>query len=480
MIAVSEVDLGVAAGEVHVFAGENGAGKSTLMKMVAQIEAPTSGTIEIGGKPVSHQGPGAARELGVSMVHQEFALAPDLSVAENLFIGQEPGRFGWVAKGRERRNARELLARVGLDIVPERKVGSLSTAQQQRVEIAKALAVDAGVLILDEPTASLTEGEGRELFGIIGELCRRGIAVLYISHRLDEIFEVGDRVTVMRDGAVVETSPVSELDEARLVRLMVGRDVDNLYPRTHTELGPVRLSVSGLSRGGQVRDVSFDVRAGEIVGMAGLVGAGRTELARSVFGAEVPDSGTVSLDGKPLRIRGPADAIAAGLGYLTESRKDDGLALQLGVDKNITLARLPMWSVLIDLSEERELTQRHRDNLRIRTPRTSRPVRMLSGGNQQKVVLARWLEAGAEVLFCDEPGRGMDVGAKSEMFAELDSLASQGRSIVLISSYLPELMNMCDRILVMRAGRLVGEVAREEFSEERIVALATGAKDNHE
>ena len=275
VVAVSDVDLGVAAGEVHVFAGENGAGKSTLMKMVAQIEAPTSGTIEIGGKPVSHQGPGAARELGVSMVHQEFALAPDLSVAENLFIGQEPGRFGWVSKSRERRNARELLARVGLDIEPGRKVGSLSTAQQQRVEIAKALAVDAGVLILDEPTASLTEGEGRELFGIIGELCRRGIAVLYISHRLDEIFEVGDRVTVMRDGAVVETSPVSELDEARLVRLMVGRDVDNLYPRTYTEPGPVRLSVSGLSRGGQPPGRFFAVGGGGVAGVGRPVRGGR-------------------------------------------------------------------------------------------------------------------------------------------------------------------------------------------------------------
>ena len=480
VLAVSGVDLDVVAGEVHVFAGENGAGKSTLMKMIAQIDPPTSGHIELRGHPVGFHGPGAARRLGVSMVHQEFALAPDLSVAENLFIGQEPGSFGWIARGEERRAAGELLRRVGLDVDPSRRVGLLSTAEQQRVELAKALAVEAKVLILDEPTASLTERDTRELFGIVRELTAQGIAVLYISHRLDEIFDIGDRVTVMRDGEVMATKPVSELDEAQLVALMVGRDVHNLYPRTHSEPGAVRLEVRGLNRGDVVHDVSFEVRAGEIVGLAGLVGAGRTELARSVFGAELPDSGTVSLDGKTLKIRGPSDAIAAGIGYLTESRKSDGLALQLGVDKNITLAKLPMRSGLIDLGAERRIAERERDNLRIRVPRVGRAVQTLSGGNQQKVVLARWLETGADVLFFDEPGRGMDVGAKSEMFQQMDSLAADGKAIVFISSYLPELLNMCDRILVMRGGRITGEVPREEFSEERVVALATGAKENHE
>ncbi|MER5390577.1 sugar ABC transporter ATP-binding protein [Saccharopolyspora sp. NPDC002686] len=477
VVAVSDVTLSVPPGEVHVFAGENGAGKSTLMKLIAQVEPPSRGYVELDGARVEHHGPGAARRLGVSMVHQEFALAPDLSVAENLFIGHEPGRGGWISRSAERRAARELLAEVGLDIDPGRRVAQLSTAEQQRVELAKALAVQAKVLILDEPTASLTEGEAEELFGLVRELTAKGIAVLYISHRLDEIFEIGDRVTVMRDGAVVATRPVAELDEAQLVQLMVGRDVSNLYPRTYNEPGEVRLRVSGLTRDDAVRDVSFEVRAGEIVGLAGLVGAGRTELARAVFGAELPDAGTIELDGEPLRIRGPADAIAAGIGYLTESRKADGLALQLGVDKNITMAKLPMRAGLIDLAAEHRIAERERDSLRIRVPWVGRPVRQLSGGNQQKVVLARWLETGAEVLFFDEPGRGMDVGAKSEMFQQIDSLASRGAAVVLISSYLPELLNMCDRILVMRGGRITGEVGRAEFSEERVVALATGARN---
>ncbi|WP_190817214.1 sugar ABC transporter ATP-binding protein [Saccharopolyspora pogona] len=477
VVAVSDVTLAIPPGEVRVFAGENGAGKSTLMKLIAQVEQLSSGRIELDGVPVAYQGPGAARRLGVSMVHQEFALAPDLSVAENLFIGHEPGRGGWISRAEERRAARELLGHVGLNIDPGRRVALLSTAEQQRVELAKALAVQAKVLILDEPTASLTEREAEELFGIVRELTARGIAVLYISHRLDEIFEIGDRVTVMRDGAVVATRPVTELDEDRLVQLMVGRDVENLYPRTHNEPGPVRLEVLGLTRDDAVRDVSFEVRAGEIVGLAGLVGAGRTELARAVFGAELPDAGTIALDGKRLRIRGPSDAIAAGIGYLTESRKTDGLALPLGVDKNITLAKLPMRAGLIDLAAERKIAERERDGLRIRVPWVGRPVRTLSGGNQQKVILARWLETGAEVLFFDEPGRGMDVGAKSEMFQQMDSLAARGKAVVFISSYLPELLNMCDRILVMRGGRITGEVPRAEFSEERVVALATGARN---
>ncbi|OLT45951.1 D-xylose ABC transporter ATP-binding protein [Saccharomonospora sp. CUA-673] len=478
--AVDDVDLEVAPGEVHVFAGENGAGKSTLMKLLAQVEEPSSGVIELHGTPMRFRGPGHARDVGVAMVHQEFALAPDLTVGENLFIGGEPGRGGWISRGRQRRQARTLLSRVGADIDPDRRVGALSTAAQQRVEMAKALAVEASVLILDEPTATLTRNQTEELFAIVRDLTASGIAVLYISHRLDEIFEIGDRVTVMRDGAVVTTRPVSELDENALVTLMVGRAVDNLYPRQHARPGPVRLEVRNLTRRDVVDDVSFDVRGGEILGMAGLVGAGRTDVARLVFGADPRDHGTVTLDGTQVHIRRPADAIDAGIGYLTESRKTEGLALQLGVDKNITMARLPMWNGLINLRAERSVATRRRDELGIRVPWVGRPVQALSGGNQQKVVLARWLETKAEVLFFDEPGRGMDVGAKADMFREMDRLAGHGKAVVFISSYLPELLNMCDRILVMRGGRVAGELAKEEFSEERVVALATRAKDQND
>nr|WP_246300151.1 sugar ABC transporter ATP-binding protein [Actinopolyspora biskrensis] len=478
--AVTEVSLDIFGGEVHVFAGENGAGKSTLMKILAQVDRPTSGRVEVAGAPVTHRGPAEARRLGVAMVHQEFALAPDLTVAENLFIGQEPGGFGWIRRGRERALARELLRRVGLGVRETRAVRSLSTAEQQRVEIAKALAVDARLLILDEPTASLTERESRELFTVLGELTAQGMAVCYISHRLDEIFAIGDRVTVLRDGSVVTTVPVGGMDESALVRSMVGREVDDLYPRTFREPGPVRLEARGLERPGALRHAGLTVRAGEIVGLAGLVGAGRTELARSVFGAEPATAGSIRLDGRPVRIRRPRDAIAAGIGYLTESRKSDGLALQLGVDVNITLGRLPMRGGLIDLRGQRRVAEHYRESLGIRVPRVDRAVSLLSGGNQQKVVLARILRTGAEVLLFDEPGRGMDVAAKSEMFQQLDQLAAEGRAIVLISSYLPELMNMCDRILVLRAGRVVGELEREEYSEQRIVALATGAGGEHE
>jgi ribose transport system ATP-binding protein len=477
VLAVDAVDLDILPGTVHVVAGENGAGKSTLMKLLSQVERPDDGVIEIGGEPVAYHGPGHAQRLGVAMIYQEFALAPHLTVAQNLFLGREPGRFGTLDRRAERRQARDVLAQVGLPIDPDRRVSSLSVAQQQLLEIARALAIDARLVIMDEPTAVLPERDIEGLFAVIGELKRRGIAVLYISHRLDEIFRVGDRVTVMRDGAVVDTVPAAELDHDRLVRLMVGREIANLYPRPDCEPGEVLLRARGITRAGVLDDCSFEVRAGEILGMAGLVGAGRTELARAVFGADAIDGGTVELEGRAVRIDSPSAAIAAGIGYLTEDRKGNGLALQLGVDKNITLAQPPAFGPLLDLRRERHVAARRRDQLDIRTPTLSRQVQALSGGNQQKVMVAKWLETKARVLLFDEPARGIDVGAKAEMFELIGALASEGRAIVLISSYLPELLNMCDRILVMRSGRIAGEVARGDFSEERVMALATGAKE---
>jgi ribose transport system ATP-binding protein len=475
VLAVDEVDLDILPGEVHVVAGENGAGKSTLMKLLSQVERPSAGEIELSGAPVEFHGPRHAQNLGVAMVYQEFALAPDLSVAENLFMGREPGRFGFVNRRAETSEAGELLERVGLELSPTRLVAGLTVAEQQRVEIAKALAIEAKVMILDEPTATLTEREIEELFGVIRSLTDEGIAVLYISHRLDEIFRIADRVTVMRDGKVVDTVPSGELDENKLVRMMVGREITDLYPKHEVEIKDVVLRATGICRGNVLKDCSFEMREGEILGFAGLVGAGRTELARAVFGADRIESGSIELDGREVDVRSPQRAIEAGIGYLTEDRKGEGLALQLGVDKNITLANLPTNFGFIDLGAERSVAEGQRERLDIRTPSIHRIVRMLSGGNQQKVVVARWLETNARVLFFDEPTRGVDVGAKAEIFQLIGGLAEEGRAIVLISSYLPELLNMCDRILVMREGSVSGEISRNEFSEERVIALATGA-----
>ena len=477
VLAVDGVDLEILPGEVHALAGENGAGKSTLMKILSQVERPNAGEVEMSGEPVEFRGPGHAQRLGVAMVYQEFALAPHLSVAENLFLGREPASAGFIDRRAEKEKAAELLGRVGLDVDPGRLVSSLTVAEQQRVEIAKALAIEAKVVIMDEPTATLAEREVEGLFEVIGDLSSRGISILYISHHLDEIFRIADRVTVMRDGKVVATEPTSELDEEELVNLMVGREVGNLYPKPETEIAEVLLRAEAITREGVLRNCSFEVRSGEILGFAGLVGAGRTELARAVFGADPIDSGSIELDGQELQIKSPQAAIDAGIGYLTEDRKGAGLALQLGVDQNITLANVPTKAGFLNLRVEQKTARDRSEQLAIQTPTIKRKVQLLSGGNQQKVVVARWLEARARVLFFDEPSRGIDVGAKAEMFGLIGELAKEGRGIVLISSYLPELLNMCDRVVVMRGGEVAGELDREEFSEERIVALATGVEE---
>jgi ABC-type sugar transport system ATPase subunit len=474
--ALDSVSLDIRPGEIHAVAGENGAGKSTLMKLLSQLERPSDGTIEIEGQEMRFRNPRYAQKLGIAMVHQEFALAPHLSIADNLALGRERTHGGFIVRGSEKEQAKELLRRVGLDINPARRVESLSVADQQRVEIAKALAVDAKVVIMDEPTATLTEPEIDELFKLIEELKDDGIAIFYISHRLEEVVRIADRVTVMRDGEVVETLEKGDFDEPKLVQLMVGREIDTLYPKEDAEIGDVLLMVSGLSRPGVLHDCSFEVRAGEILGFAGLIGAGRTELARAVFAADPISEGTIELDGQRLELGSPADAIAAGIGYLTEDRKGEGLAMQLSVQYNITLAHIPQRGPWIDRGSEREIAGRRVDELDIRTPSLRKPVEALSGGTQQKVVVARWLETDARVLFFDEPTRGIDVGAKAELFKLMGGLAEAGRGIVLISSYLPELTNMCDRIIVVRDGQTVGELARNEFDEERIMALASGVE----
>jgi ribose transport system ATP-binding protein len=474
--ALESVSLDIRPGEVHAIAGENGAGKSTLMKLLAGLERPSDGGICVEGEEVRLRNPRHAQRLGIAMVHQEFALAPHLTVADNLALGREETRGGLIVRGSEKQTAKELLERVGLEVDPGRRVSNLSVAEQQRVEIAKALAVDAKVVIMDEPTATLTEAEIDELFRLIEQLKGEGIAIFYISHRLEEVVRIADRVTVMRDGEVVETLEKGDFDESKLVRLMVGREIDTLYPKGEAELGDVLLSVKGVTRPGVLLDCSFEVRAGEILGFAGVVGAGRTELARAVFAADPITDGTIELDGEPLRLRSPKDAIAAGIGYLTEDRKGEGLAMQLPVEYNITLARVPGPGIWIDRGSEHRAAERRRDELDIRTPSIHRAVEALSGGTQQKVVVARWLETEARVLFFDEPTRGIDVGAKAEIFKLIGELATGGTAIVLISSYLPELTNMCDRVIVMRDGQTVGELSREEFDEEQIMVLASGVE----
>lgn len=478
VLAVDRVSLTVLPGEVHVVVGENGAGKSTLMKLLAQVERPDEGVICVDGKPVAFRGPRFAQlVLGVSMVHQELALAPHLSVADNLCLGDESSRWGVLARRADRKRASALLARVNVTADLTRPVGTLPIADRQRVEIAKALNGNPRVVIMDEPTAMLTNAEIDDLFTVIAELKRRGIAIVYISHRLDEVAHLADRVTVLRDGRVVQTLPAAQASPQRLIQLMVGRDIGDLYPKPAVEIGDILLRAEGICRRGKVVDLadcSVEVRAGEIVGFAGLVGAGRTELARAIFGADIPDAGHVIVRGHAVNLRSAQQGIAAGLGYLTEDRQVEGLAMALPVDQNITLANIPLRLRLIDLRAERRIAQSWRDQLGIKTPSMKSRVRTLSGGNQQKIVVAKWLEARSQVLFFDEPARGIDVAAKAEIFDLIGQLAAQGCGIVIISSYLPELLNMCDRIVVLRAGRIAGELAREDFSEERIMQLATG------
>ncbi len=472
--AVVDVSLDVAPGEVHAVAGENGAGKSTLMNLLAQRDRVSEGEILVGGERVEFRGPRHAQNLGVSMVHQELALFPHLSVVDNLSLGREPGIL--LKRRGELREARTLLEQVGLAVSPHRLVSALSVADQQLLEIAKALAVDAKIVIMDEPTASLSSAEIGVLFDVVERLRAEGIAVLYVTHRLEEIFRLADRVTVMRDGRLVRTVPTSEIDESGLVSSMVGRDLTNLYAKPRIEPGPVVLSVRNLSRRSVLHDCSFDVRAGEIVGIAGIVGAGRSELARAVFGAEPADGGTIEVDGRRVSPHSPRDGMKAGITYVTEDRKRDGLLLNRSVAENITLAHVPGAYGTINRRRETEIARNRVEGLRIRTTSTERRVRLLSGGSQQKVLVARGLETDARVMIFDEPARGIDIGAKAEVFALIARLAEQGKAILMISSYLPELLNMCDRIVVMKDGRIAGEVEREAFSELRIAELATSGR----
>ncbi len=478
--ALTDVRMHVHAGEILALVGENGAGKSTLMKILAGVQRPDAGAIHLDGAAVSFRSVQDAERHGIVLIHQELNLAPDLDVAGNIFLGREPRRAGvFLDRSRLRRGASTLLARLGLECSPDALVAHLPVGQQQLVEIAKALSLESRLLILDEPTSSLTERETQRLFAVLADLKRQGIAIIYISHRLREIEQVADRVTVLRDGMNAGELARADIRHDAIVRLMVGRDVKQFFVRTHEPslAAAPSLSVRDVRWSPkQTQGISFDLRPGEIVGMAGLIGAGRTELAETLFGIRPRLTGTMMIQGKPIEITRPAQAIAAGLCLAPEDRRQEGLILTDSVAANISLPSLPSLTSLgmVRREAETKLAQSFSDRLGVRTPSLRQVVGLLSGGNQQKVVLARWLALAPHVLILDEPTRGVDVGAKREIYLLMNQLAQQGVALLMISSDLEEILGVSDRVLVMHEGRLAGDLGRQELSEQAIMRLATG------
>lgn len=475
--ALDGVSLDLLPGEVHGLVGENGAGKSTLVKILAGVHQPDSGTTWLDGQTTQIHGPAHARALGIAVVHQEPRLFPDLTVAENVFIGHAPsGRLGTIDWGGTRRAAQALFDELDVQIDVGAPVRGLSMADQQLIEIAKSLSVDARVLILDEPTASLSAHEVERLFTIVRQLRDRGVSVLFVSHRLEEVFELCDRATVLRDGRHVVTMATSELTTADLIRHMVGRSV-SLFPKGETPVGDVLLEVTGLSRVGAFRDIAFSVRAGEIVGLAGLVGAGRTEVARVLFGIDRRDGGEIRVAGTPVDFASPSAAMQAGIAYLPEDRHQQGLVSDFSIAQNVTLPILPRIfpRFLIHWSTEHKVAHDFTQRFAVRMTGLDQLVGALSGGNQQKVVLAKWLASRPRILILDEPTRGVDIGAKVEVHRIISELAASGLGIILISSDLPEVLAMSDRILVLHEGRITAEIPRERATEERVMFAATGS-----
>lgn len=479
VLALDGVDFELERGEVHVLLGENGAGKSTLIKMLSGAYTPDEGEIRLDGQPVEIASASYAQELGISTIYQEFNLVPEMTVAENIFLGRQPRRFGFLQRRKLEADCREVLARIGLDLPPGALVSELGVAQRQMVEIAKALSTEARVLVMDEPTAVLSGNEVERLFGIVRGLRDEGVGVVFISHHLEEIAELGDRVTVMRDGAVVETVPASTSADA-LVRLMVGRSIEDQFPRRQPEPGETILEVKSLRREGVLENISLELHAGEVLGIAGLVGAGRTELARAIFGADPVDSGEIFVRGEPLRTIGPSEAKRRGLGLISEDRRGQGIVPPLSVAENLGLATLGQGSRLgfVDRRGQRRRAEKMIDDLGIRTPSPEQEIRYLSGGNQQKVVIGKWLLADSEVLIMDEPTRGVDVGAKVEIYELMNELTERGAGILMISSELPEVLGMSDRILVMSGGRITGELKPEEATQEHVMTLATSQSES--
>ena len=476
--ALKGVDLDLRAGEVHALMGENGAGKSTLMKVLTGIHDANEGTIHYNGKQVTYSKPKDAMEDGIVIVHQELNMMNHLTVAQNIFIGREEFRHNWlIDDGASIKKAKKLFDLLKLDINPTEKVGNLTVGKQQMVEIAKALSMDAKVIVFDEPTAALTESEINELFVIIDDLRSKGVGIIYISHRMDEIARITDRVTVMRDGEYVGTVNTKDTTKDEIIAMMVGRTIyeDPKAASAVADDAPVVLEVKNLNAGSSVKDVSFQLRKGEILGFSGLMGAGRTEVARLLFGADKKESGTIFVNGKEVTINSPQDAIREGIGYLSEDRKRFGCIVDMTIADNTVMTNLDHYikGFLIDDREIVRVSDEFVKQLRTKTPSSKQLVRNLSGGNQQKVVIAKWLEQNSDILIFDEPTRGIDVGAKSEIYTLMNDLVAQGKSIIMISSELTEILRMSDRIVVMCEGRKTGELDISQATQERILALAT-------
>ncbi|MCL9662242.1 sugar ABC transporter ATP-binding protein [Paenibacillus hunanensis] len=476
---LSGVDFELRAGEVHALMGENGAGKSTMMNILVGLHQRDEGTIAIDGKETYFTSPKQAEEAGIAFIHQELNIWPEMTVLENLFIGKEvTSAVGWLNSRKMKALAKEQFARLAVNLPLQQEAGLCSVGQQQMIEIAKALMTNAKVIIMDEPTAALTEREIQKLFDVIRALKKEGVSIVYISHRMEEIFALCDRITVMRDGRTVDTKDIPATNFDEVVRKMVGRELTERYPSRASKPGKVVLEVKGATKQGQFSDVSFTVRAGEIVGFSGLMGAGRTEIMRALFGLESLDQGEIRIHGKSVRIRRPDDAVRQGIGFITEDRKDEGLILDFSIRDNMALPNLFSFTSkgFISSKKEQEFVDTLIKRLQVKTQSAETPARSLSGGNQQKVVIAKWIGIGPSLLILDEPTRGVDVGAKREIYQLMNELTDRSVAIIMVSSELPEILGMSDRIIVVHEGKLSGELPREQATQEQIMTLATGGQ----
>ena len=471
--ALKGVQLNVRPGTVHTLMGENGAGKSTLMKCLIGIQAPTSGKIIYDGKEVHFKTTLEAMNAGISMIHQELSPVPERSVCDNVWLGREPRKGLVVDHKKMRADCIELFKKLGLDLDPDAKMGDLTVAKMQMVEIAKAVSYDSRIVIMDEPTSSLTDAEVEHLFRIIADLKAKNVAIIYISHKMDEIFRISDDITVYRDGEYVATDRAENLNVDKVITLMVGREMTSMFPKVDCPIGETIFKVENLAAGKAVKNVSFELHRGEILGMAGLVGAGRTETAEAIFGMRHITGGKIFKDGKELHIKSPEDAIANKIGLLTEDRRGNGIVGLLSVKENTVLANLKAYGFPLNHKKMREDTEEYIKKLNTKTPTMETPIQNLSGGNQQKVLVGRWLLTDPDVLIVDEPTRGIDVGAKAEIHSLITKLAGEGKAIIMISSELPEVMGMADRILVMHEGVMTGMIDRKDFSSELILKYAT-------